>query len=263
MISSMSERTNNLLELRNIYAGYSGSIRKMNYVLQDLSLSIKNNECVGLIGESGSGKTTLANIITGFLQPISGQILFQDNSIEKLALKKRAKQLSYNIQMVFQDPYSSFNPRKTIGYQLMEPLVIQKRFAEEEIEAKAYESLEQVGLAPDYFLRYPHQLSGGQLQRAALGCSLIMTPRLLIADEPVSSLDVSVQAQVLDLIQDLREKLEFSCLFISHDLAVIYHLCDTVAVLDQGSIVEYGPVEKVFENPQNDYTKQLIFSMGY
>lgn len=259
----MSEKFHNILEINNIYASYSASLHKLEYVLKDLSLTMKPGECLGLVGKSGSGKTTLANLITGFIKPISGKILFRGQEVQDLSLRQRIRQFNCGIQMVFQDPYSSFNPKMTIGKQLMEPLEIRKSLSESEIETKARHMLEQVGLSADYFLRYPHQLSGGQLQRVALGCALIVEPCLLIADEPVSSLDVSVQAQVLDLIIDLRKEFKFSCLFISHDLAVIYHLCDTIAVLNQGSIVEQGNVEKVFQNPQNLYTKQLISDAGY
>ncbi|NLJ70670.1 MAG: ABC transporter ATP-binding protein [Clostridiaceae bacterium] len=259
----MTGELQNILEINNIYASYSTSLRKLEFVLEDLSLVMKSGECLGMIGESGSGKTTLANLITGFIKPISGKIHFRGQEIQNLSLRQRIKQFNRGIQMVFQDPYDSFNPKMTIGKQLMEPLEIRKFLSNSEIEAKARYTLEQVGLSADYFSRYPHQLSGGQLQRVALGCALIVEPCLLIADEPVSSLDVSVQAQVLDLIIDLRKKFDFSCLFISHDLAVVYHLCDTVAVLNQGSIVEQGNVEEVFQNPQNVYTRQLISDSGY
>ncbi|HHU52796.1 MAG TPA: ABC transporter ATP-binding protein [Clostridiaceae bacterium] len=259
----MKDNLDNILEIKNVYAGYATSLRKAEYVLAGLSMIMKSGEFLGIVGESGSGKTTLANLITGFVRPISGEIYFQGQEVQNFSLRQRIKQFNCGIQMVFQDPYSSFNPKITIGKQLMEPLEIQKSLNDSEIEEKARQVLEQVGLSADYFSRYPHQLSGGQLQRVALGCALIVEPRLLIADEPVSSLDVSVQAQVLDLIMDLRKEYDFSCLFISHDLAVIYHLCDTVAVLDRGIIVEQGNVEDVFQNPQNVYTKQLISDAGY
>ena len=259
----MTEKDHNILEINNVYASYSASLRKLEYVLEDLSLAMKPGECLGLVGKSGSGKTTLANLITGFVRPVSGKIYFQGQEIQNLSFRQRIKQFNCGIQMVFQDPYSSFNPKMTIGKQLMEPLEIRKSFNRSEIETKACHILEQVGLSADYFSRYPHQLSGGQLQRVALGCALIVEPCLLIPDEPVSSLDVSVQAQVLDLIVNLRKGFDFSCLFISHDLAVVYHLCDTVAVLNRGSIVEQGNVEEVFQNPQNVYTKQLISDSGY
>ncbi|MGB4609858.1 MAG: dipeptide/oligopeptide/nickel ABC transporter ATP-binding protein [Saccharofermentanales bacterium] len=259
----MKDKSDNILEINNVYAGYSASLRKLEYVLAGLSLELKPGECLGLVGESGSGKTTLANLITGFIKPVSGKIYFRGQEIQHLSLKQRNKQFNCGIQMVFQDPYNSFNPRITIGKQLMEPLEIRKSLSESEIQEKASYVLEQVGLSGDYFSRYPHQLSGGQLQRVALGCALIVEPCLLIADEPVSSLDVSVQAQVLDLIVNLRKRFDFSCLFISHDLAVVYHLCDTVAVLDRGIIAEQGNVEDVFRKPQNVYTKQLISDSGY
>ncbi|NLZ71116.1 MAG: ABC transporter ATP-binding protein, partial [Clostridiaceae bacterium] len=167
------------------------------------------------------------------------------------------------IQMVFQDPYDSLNPIQTIEKQLEEPLIIQNKLNAAQRKIKVSEMLHNIGLSEEYANRYPKQLSGGQLQRVAIGCALIIEPALLLADEPVSSLDVSVQAQILDLFQELRQKIGFACLFISHDLSVVQFLCDRIAVLNQGEIVEIGETEEVFKNPQNDYTKQLIEDTSY
>lgn len=259
----MSMQNKKILTIRNLYSTYAKSIGSTDYVLEDLSVDIAPGECLGLVGESGSGKSTLANLIAGFIKPLKGKILFGDQEIQDMSLKKRVKKIDCGIQMVFQDPYSSFDPQQTVGEHLSESLKISTKLSKNEIAIKVRETLFQMGLSEEYYNRYPHQLSGGQLQRVGLGCAIIVEPCLLLADEPVSSLDVSVQAQILDLFQRLREKLNFSCLFISHDLAVIYYLCDTIAILDKGKIIEKGPVEEVFYNPKNDYTKKLIKDSGY
>ncbi len=251
----------NLLTLQNISASYEQAGRDPAYILQDLSLTIQKNEFLGLIGESGSGKTTIANLIAGFMQPDQGEIIFHSEHLENMTARERRQKLQGGIQMIFQDPYGSFNPVHTIAYQLREILNIQKKFETAEIETRVKQMIEAVGLSADFLNRYPDQLSGGQLQRIAIGAALLVEPCLLLADEPVSALDVSVQAQILDLFQVLREKFQFSCLFISHDLAVVYHLCDRVAILREGHIVEIGNTEEIFENPQDPYTKLLIENM--
>lgn len=252
---------NDLLILQNIFTSYEQDARDRKYILEDLSLTVQKNEFLGLIGESGSGKTTLANLIAGFMYPDRGEIIFHSDHLENLTARRRRQKLQCGIQMIFQDPYGSFNPVHTIAYQLNEVLKIQKKLEPSEIEARVEGMIEAVGLSKDFLNRYPNQLSGGQLQRIAIGAALLLEPCLLLADEPVSALDVSVQAQILDLFQELREKFQFSCLFISHDLAVVYHLCDRIAILKEGCIVEIGETEKIFENPQHPYTKLLIDNM--
>lgn len=216
---------------------------------------------MGLVGGSGSGKTTLANVITGFMPLSGGEIRFKNQNISLLPVKKRSKKFDRAVQMVFQDPYGSFNPILTIGRQLAEVLEIQKKYSHKIIKQRVLHVLEAIGLPEEYFDYYPGQLSGGQLQRAALGAAILLQPDLLLADEPVSALDVSVQAQVLDLLQEIKQNTNISCLFISHDLSVIYHICDTVAVLHQGRIVEKGPVEQIYQHPENPYTRELISHM--
>ena len=259
----MYNKTEKILSINNLYSSYSKSLRGMEYILEDLSLDVAPGECLGIVGESGSGKTTLINLIAGFMKPIKGKILFRGQEIQNMGLKERTKKLDCGIQMIFQDPYSSFHPGQTVGAQLKECLKITQRVSDQEMEEKVYKTLLQIGLSKEHYHRYPHQLSGGQLQRIGIGCAIIVEPCLLLADEPVSSLDVSVEAQILDLIQELKQQLGFSSLFISHDLAVVYYLCDSIAILKNGKIVERGPVEEVFENPQNTYTKKLIHDSGY
>ena len=253
----------NILDIKNLTAAYSGNRQKIDYILKNLSLNMIENEFLGLVGESGSGKSTLANLIAGFIDPLEGEIFFRGKALQNLTLKQRITETEAGIQMVFQDPYDSLNPIQTIEKQLEEPLIIQNKLNAAQRKIKVSEMLHNIGLSEEYANRYPKQLSGGQLQRVAIGCALIIEPALLLADEPVSSLDVSVQAQILDLFQELRQKIGFACLFISHDLSVVQFLCDRIAVLNQGEIVEIGETEEVFKNPQNDYTKQLIEDTSY
>lgn len=249
---------NNILKINHLYVTYSAAGKQTDYVLKDLSINIFENEFLGLVGESGSGKSTLANTIAGFIEPLEGEIFFRDKALQNLSFKDKIATTNAGIQMVFQDPYNSLDPIITIGEQLEEPLIIQDELNKQNRKIKVLEMLDNIGLVEEYANRYPRQLSGGQLQRVAIGSALITEPDLLLADEPVSSLDVSVQAQILDLLQELRIKLGFACLFVSHDLSVVQFLCDRIAVLNQGEIVEIGEVTEIFANPQNECTQQLI-----
>lgn len=230
--------------------------------IRDVSLSIGQGEFFGILGESGSGKTTLARVITGQHPCLEGQIYFRGKELTKLRRKERLKTMDQGIQMVFQDPYNSFNPYYNIGFQMMEPLIIAGERDAEKRRKRAEKMLHDIGLSTDYLECYPRELSGGQLQRIAIGCALITEPALLVADEPVSALDVSVQAQILDLFAELRKKLNFSCLFISHDVHVIYYLCDKVGVMAEGELVEQGPVETVYCHPEHEVTKTLVGRVG-
>jgi ABC-type glutathione transport system ATPase component len=247
-----------LLILDDVVAGYVNNVPDQRGVLHHLSLSVARGETLGLVGESGSGKSTLARVVTGLLNIQHGRIIYNGKEIQGLKWKERLARTERGIQMVFQDPFSSFNPKRTVGSQLEEALEIHGTKSARERRRLSHETLQNIGLSDSFADRYPHELSGGQLQRVALGCALITHPDLLIADEPVSALDVSVQAQILELIKRLQRKYGFTCLFISHDLNVIYYLCDRVAVLVDGQIVEIGDVEKVYHDPQHDYTKQLV-----
>lgn len=257
MIKSSIEPDQPILTLEHVDAGY-GSQRGNGGVLRDFSMEIYPGECLGLVGESGSGKSTVARVITGLLNPDAGMVRFGGERIDHLKWRRRLEKTARGIQMVFQNPYSSFDPRQTVGSQLEEALLIQKQMNRTACREGAMRVLRRVGLSESYYDRYPGALSGGQLQRVALGCALIVHPALLIADEPVSALDVSVQAQILDLLRALRAEFSFSSLFISHDLHVIYYLCDRVAVLREGRIVEIGPVEQVYQHPEHPYTRRLI-----
>ena len=221
-----------------------------------LSLTIRQGETVGLVGESGSGKSTLGRSIVGLIKPDSGRIMFE--GVDLLSLSRTAfRPYRRHVQMVFQDPYASLNPRHTVGDIITQGPVA---FGEDRGRAleKAKDLLKLVGLDASAAERFPHEFSGGQRQRISIARALALEPKLLIADEPVSALDVSVQAQVLDLLEDLRHRLNLSMLFITHDLRIAAQICDTIAVMQKGSIVEIGPARDVFGNPQHAYTRQLL-----
>ncbi len=225
--------------------------------IHEVSFKIYKGETFGLVGESGCGKSTLGNIIGGLIPPSEGIITFENKSISTLD-KKEAKSLSRNIQMIFQDPYSCLNPRKKIGWILEEPLRVHHIGTKKELRRTVYEMLHEVGFDKSYYNRYPHELSGGQRQRIGIVCSLMLHPKLIIADEPVSALDVSVQATILNLLKDLQEKYQLTYLFISHDLNVVEYMSDRIGVMYLGQLVELGRVEDLYNNPLHPYTRSLI-----
>lgn len=240
---------NTLLEVRHLNSFYqertgifiSGKRRKQ--VLRDVSFSLYQGEILGLVGESGSGKTTLSRAIVGLLKDYDGEI---------------AVHTATRPQMVFQDPYSSLNPAHTIGWSLEEPLRIRGGMTASARRQQVEELLDKIGLSWEYTCRKPHELSGGQRQRIAIAAAVIAGPELVVADEPVSALDVTVQAQILDLLLSLRQERHLSYLFISHDLNVIDQICDRVLVMKNGEIVEENTVQELFTNPKHPYTKQLL-----
>ena len=211
-------------------------------MLHDISFDVRHREIVGLVGESGSGKTTLARTILGVVKPDSGEVIHYT---------KRP-------QMIFQDPFSSLNPAYTVEWILEEPLRIYGKYDAAERKRRVREMLSRVELPEEVLTAKPAELSGGQRQRVSIAVALIQRPRFIIADEPVSALDVTIQAQILQLLRQLRSELDLSFLFISHDLNVVYQLCDRVLVMKQGRIVEQGTVEEIYENPKEEYTKQLL-----
>ena len=220
--------------------------RKRNEVLKDLSFTMEKGEVLGLVGESGCGKSTLAKVILGLLKPDSGTVTVPGN----------------RPQMVFQDPYGSLNPAKKIGWIMEEPLRIQRKLPGKERRQKVLEMLKKVGLDEKIADRYPNQLSGGQRQRVCIGEALMTNPGLLVADEAVSALDVTIQAQILELLEQLKEEMGLSILFISHDMRVVYQLCDRVMIMKDGTIVESGDVDTVYFSPQHEYTKELLEAAG-
>ncbi len=234
-----------VLEVKDLnvwYRGGSGLRKRRTQVLHDVSFTLYRSEILGLVGESGSGKSTLARAILGMESDMTGTVTHHT---------KRP-------QMVFQNPAGSLNPSFTVARTLAEPLHIYGKYDKAGIESRVRDTMALVGLDEEYYGRYPHELSGGQKQRVCIGAALIQKPGLIVADEAVSALDVTIQAQILQLIAHLRRELGVSYLFISHDLNVVYQICDRCLVMKDGRIVEQGPVEEVYDHPQADYTKQLL-----
>ncbi|WP_367140926.1 MULTISPECIES: dipeptide ABC transporter ATP-binding protein [Streptomyces] len=250
--------------LRVEFGGRRGLLRRGRdrgavQAVRDVSLRIDAGETLGLVGESGSGKSTTARVLAGLQRPTSGEVRFDGRDISRAAGDTRLRrELSRDVQLVFQDPYTSLNPRRTVEEIVTTPLRVHTGLDKGERRARAAELLEQVGLRTAHLHRYPHEFSGGQRQRIGIARALALRPRLVIADEPVSALDVSVQAQVLNLLMDLRAELGLSLLFVSHDLAVVRHFCDRVAVMRAGSVVESGPRDEVFDDPKAPYTRELL-----
>ncbi|OFV68663.1 MAG: peptide ABC transporter substrate-binding protein [Candidatus Syntrophoarchaeum caldarius] len=247
-----------MLEVKGLSKYFSSGILRKRYTkaVDDVNFSIKRGETLGLVGESGCGKTTLGRSILRLIEPTAGKVLFDGIDILKLN-KKELRTFRPRMQMIFQDPDASLNPRIKIKESIAEPLKLQ-RVEKCEIEGKVQELMEKVGLSPEHANRYPHQLSGGQNQRVVLARVLALNPDFIVADEPTSALDVSVQAQILNLIQDLKRELNLTLLFISHDLEVVRYMSDRIAVMYGGKIVEMGDVEDIFNNAKHPYTKLLV-----
>jgi len=231
-----------------------------------MSFDLPRGETLGLVGESGSGKTTAARTILRALSPTSGDVIFRPNGREiNLAHlpEDELKPLRTEMQMIFQDPFSSLNPRMTVENIVGEPLVIHHLASGSELEDRVSAMLVKVGLKPEHRMRYPHAFSGGQRQRIGIARALIMEPQLVVADEAVSALDVSVQAQVINLLEDLQEELHLTYIFVAHDLSVVQHISDRVAVMYAGKIVELAKTEALFDDPKHPYTRALLSAVPY
>ena len=247
---------NTLLSVENLSKSYDG-----NPIVRSVSFEVSEASTLGIVGESGSGKTTLVRSILRAVDPDGGSVRYHSRAgwQELHALSAQAlKPLRREIQMIFQDPFASLNPRMTVQAILEEPLIVHQLGDKAWRRQRVADMLAQVQLDPDAALRFPHAFSGGQRQRVGIARALILEPRLVVCDESVSALDVSVQAQILDLLQRLQEDLGLTYLFVAHDLGVVREFCDQVLVLYRGSVVEQGPVEQVFTNPQHDYTRLLL-----
>lgn len=225
--------------------------------VSDVSFELYEGETLGIIGESGSGKSTLGKAITRIIEPTSGKITYKEKSLLELS-DKELKFMRKEIQVVFQDPYSSLDPRKTVGYQVEEPLVIFKIGTDKERKNKVKELFELVGLNESHIGRYPHEFSGGQRQRICIARALALNPKIIVADEPVSALDVSVQAQVINLMKELQKKLNLTYLFISHDLSVVKYISNRIAIMYLGRIVEIGDAKSIYDRPMHPYTEALF-----
>ncbi len=241
-------QTENILAVSDVNVSY----KKKAEVLKNISFEMKRGEILGLVGESGCGKSTLAKAILNILKPESGEIVYHSVYPERI----------FRPQMVFQDPYSSLNPAKKVGWILEEPLRLKGGIPKEKRRQMVYEMLKKTGLDESFAERYPSQLSGGQRQRIAIAGALMLEPELLIADEPVSALDVTIQAQVVELLMKLHREMNLSVLFISHDLRIVYQICDRVIIMSHGEIVESGAVDEVYFSPQHEYTKTLLYAAG-
>ena len=221
-----------------------------------VSFSIEQGKTYGLVGESGSGKTTTGRAIIGLNEITSGKVLFEGKDIT--SKKSKTKNFRKDIQMIFQDPYSSLNPKKRVLDIIAEPIRNFEKLSQQEEKKRVQELLETVGMSPESILKYPHEFSGGQRQRIGVARAIALKPKLIIADEPVSALDVSVQAQVLNFMQDIQKELNLTYLFISHDLGVVKHMCDEIGIMYKGRYVEQGTKQDIFNNPQHIYTKRLV-----
>lgn len=245
-----------LLEVKGL-CEYFKLGKKTLKAVDGVSFTLKRGEAFGLVGESGSGKTTTGRTIIGLYEPTAGEVFFEGKDITHVKGKERRK-LAGEMQMIFQDPISSLNPRMTVGEIVAEGLKIAGEKNLKKIREEVEETLWKVGILPKYAGRYPHEFSGGQRQRIGIARALIMKPKLIIADEPVSALDVSVQAQVINLLAELKETLGLTVLFIAHDLSVVKYFCDTIAVMYRGKIVEKAPSNELFKNPLHPYTRSLL-----
>jgi oligopeptide transport system ATP-binding protein len=222
-----------------------------------VSFAVAAGETLGLVGESGSGKSTLGRAVLQLVKPTSGSVRFEGREISGLS-RRALRPLRREMQMVFQDPYASLNPRKRVGQIVGEPLHLQGISRGGELRREVQGLLERVGLAPEHYNRFPHEFSGGQRQRIGVARALALRPKLIVADEPVSALDVSIRAQIVNLLADLQEELSLTYVFVAHDIGVVRHVSERIAVMHEGKIVEEGPADRVCEQPRHAYTKQLL-----
>ena len=246
-----------LLEVKHLKK-YFDTPRGKLHAVDDVSFSIEKGKTLGVVGESGCGKSTTGRCILRLIEPTSGEVIFNGQDITKLH-PRDMKALRKDMQIIFQDPYASLDPRKTISQIISEPIIINKILTnKQDVEDRVHELMDTVGLAQRLVNTYPHELDGGRRQRIGIARALAMNPKFIVCDEPVSALDVSIQAQILNLLQDLQEKMELTFMFITHDLSVVNHFSDDIAVMYLGQLVEKAPAEELFAHPLHPYTKALF-----
>jgi oligopeptide transport system ATP-binding protein len=262
--AAATRRNGQLLEVNNLVKHFpikSGVLidRQVGAVraVDDVTFSVAEGQTLGLVGESGSGKSTLARSVLQLLTPTSGSVRFRGQEITGLG-RRQMRPLRREMQMIFQDPYASLNPRKRVGQIIGDPMSLHGVAGGVELRKRVQELMDRVGLHPEYYNRFPHEFSGGQRQRIGIARALALEPRLIVADEPVSALDVSIQAQIINLLDDLQDDFNLTYIFVAHDLAVVRHVADRVAVMYLGKLVELGPAEEVHNRPIHPYTVSLL-----
>lgn len=246
-----------ILEIKNLKK-YFNTKRGMLHAVDGINFTVERGKTLGLVGESGCGKSTVGRTILRLIEPTEGEILFEGKDINKLS-RKELRNARKDMQLIFQDPYSSLDPRKTVSQIISEPIIANKIYkSSDEVNEKVAELMTTVGLATRLFNTYPHELDGGRRQRIGIARALAMEPKFIVCDEPVSALDVSIQAQILNLLKELQAELNLSYIFITHDLSVVNHFSDEIAVMYLGKIVEKAPAEELFDNPLHPYSKALL-----
>ncbi len=255
----MSKKVFEVKNLKKYYEINMGLFKKPKIVkaVDDISFVVKKGEILSLVGESGCGKSTTAKLLLKIEQPTSGEMLFEGKDITKFT-EDELTEYRKKVQIIFQDPYSSLNPRWKVGQIIGEALKLNTEMSKQEIKDRVLYLMDKVGMLPEWYDRYPHQFSGGQRQRIGIARALALNPEVIICDEPVSALDVSIQAQVLNLLLDLQEEFNLTYIFISHDLSVVNHISDRIVVMYFGKIVEMKPADELFSNPEHEYTQTLL-----
>ena len=254
----MPEQKKKLLEVKHLKQYFGVGKADMVKAVDDVTFDIYEGETFGLVGESGSGKTTTGRSIIHLYNPTDGQIIFDGKDVSKLNSKEDHLKFCRDMQMIFQDPYASLNPRMTVGEIIEEPMIIHHMGTPKERKQIVQDLIQTVGLKPDHIRRYPHEFSGGQRQRIGIARALALNPEFIICDEPISALDVSIQAQVINLLEKLQRERGFSYLFIAHDLEMVHHISHKIGVMYLGNMVEFGDSDEVYKNPVHPYTKALI-----
>ncbi|MCM3362086.1 MULTISPECIES: ABC transporter ATP-binding protein [Bacillaceae] len=256
----MLEQKKNIIEVNNMTIQFQSKTKEPFIAVNNISFHIKEGETYGLVGESGSGKSTTVRAVMNLVDITSGNILYKGKAIGNVP-RGQIRKYRKELQMIFQEPISSLDPKKRVGQTLVEVLKIHKLYSSKERVYRCIEMLEKVGLSAEHFFKYPHQLSGGQAQRVCIARALIINPSVLVCDEPVSALDVSIQAQIINLLLDLKKDMNLTQIFIAHDLSVVRHISDRIGTMYLGNIVEEAPTDELFSNPLHPYTQLLLSSI--